>query len=106
MSSMRLGLRLVFVALLACGGSPPESNDPTITPTGAGTGSSSNDPSVGSLDTSADGPNETCGNGIIEGNEACDHGDQNGVGPCKDDCTLNYCGDGYIAPGEGCDDGN
>ncbi|MBX7078152.1 MAG: DUF4215 domain-containing protein [Nannocystaceae bacterium] len=48
-----------------------------------------------------------CGNGEIEGSEACDDGAANGdEQACKSDCTLQQCGDGFVGPGEGCDDGN
>ncbi len=48
-----------------------------------------------------------CGNGELEGSEACDNGAANGDDQaCKSDCTLQQCGDGFVGPGEGCDDGN
>ena len=48
-----------------------------------------------------------CGDGVVEGNEACDLGGQNSnTGACKLDCTKQTCGDGYTGPGEACDDGN
>mgnify|MGYP000234552991 CR=1 FL=1 len=48
-----------------------------------------------------------CGDGVVEGNEACDLGNQNSnTGSCKLDCTKQTCGDGYVGPGEACDLGN
>jgi len=48
-----------------------------------------------------------CGDGVVEGNEACDLGGQNSnTGACKLDCSKQTCGDGYVGPGEACDDGN
>ena len=49
---------------------------------------------------------ERCGNGIVDGHEACDDG--NGVegDGCRSDCTLPRCGDGLVDSGEECDDGN
>lgn len=39
----------------------------------------------------------TCGNGLVQGTEQCDEGDQNGIsGTCTDTCTLTYCGDGVV----------
>ena len=49
-----------------------------------------------------------CGDGKIEGDEACDDGANNALLPdaCRPDCTLPVCGDGVQDSGEGCDDGN
>ncbi|MFO0634686.1 MAG: hypothetical protein U0168_17725 [Nannocystaceae bacterium] len=48
-----------------------------------------------------------CGNGELEGSEACDNGAANGDDQaCKSDCTLQQCGDGFVGPVEGCDDGD
>ncbi len=52
---------------------------------------------------------ESCGNGKVEGAEACDDG-QNGDDDdgCTDACLFPTCGDGIVQPNEGedCDDGN
>lgn len=45
-----------------------------------------------------------CGNGILEGDEACDDGGE--ILFCNPDCTLPACGDGYLQGNEACDDGN
>ena len=58
-------------------------------------------------ESSSTGPSEMCGNGAIEGDEACDDGAGNGPGKsCNSKCELNVCGDGDQGPGEQCDDGN
>lgn len=55
--------------------------------------------------------NARCGNGVLEGGEACDEGEANSdVLPdqCRSDCSLPRCGDGVIDParGEFCDCGD
>jgi cysteine-rich repeat protein len=48
-----------------------------------------------------------CGDGVVDGGEACDDGPDNADdAACKSDCTLQVCGDGSVGPGETCDDGN
>lgn len=60
-------------------------------------------------DTSGDGSTgvvDGCGDGQVEGDEQCDHGDNNGVvGECTSDCKFDSCGNGYTGPKEDCDDG-
>ncbi len=58
--------------------------------------------------TDTDDPNApVCGDGVIEGDEECDLGPDNGMGDyCRDNCVSNVCGDDYLGPGELCDDGN
>lgn len=58
--------------------------------------------------SSSTGPQVTCGDGIVEGDEACDDGPDNGpTAACLDDCTAASCGDGNVQEGvEACDDGN
>jgi cysteine-rich repeat protein len=47
-----------------------------------------------------------CGNGVVDGSEACDDGNQvNGDG-CDANCTATACGNGIVTAGELCDDGN
>ncbi len=52
----------------------------------------------------ADAPPAVCGNGTVEGDEACDGDD------CNADCTGSVereaCGNGAVDDGEACDDGN
>ncbi len=60
-------------------------------------------------DSSDSGPvfEPVCGDEVIEGDEQCDLGPQNGQGDyCTGECLANVCGDGYLGPGEACDDGN
>jgi cysteine-rich repeat protein len=57
------------------------------------------------------GTSPICGNGVVEGMEECDDGNQNVNDACPDGpagtCLNAYCGDGYTQTGvEGCDDGN
>ena len=57
-----------------------------------------------------------CGNGVKEGNEACDDGNLIDGDGCSAQCTLepdcssgtcqSKCGDGILLPPEQCDDGN
>ena len=75
-----------------------------------------------------------CGNGVVEGSEECDDGNQNdgkstsklskfsatgmkrplilsfhfcfSGDACTNQCTIAVCGDGIVGPGEQCDDGN
>lgn len=47
-----------------------------------------------------------CGNGIVEGDEACDDGDNNSdtiADACRSDCREAFCGDGVQDTGEACD---
>jgi cysteine-rich repeat protein len=48
-----------------------------------------------------------CGNGIKEGNEACDDGNRSNEDDCLNTCKKASCGDGYVRNGtvvEECDD--
>jgi len=47
-----------------------------------------------------------CGNGVTEGAEQCDDGNQNNNDNCTNACRNKVCGDGFTQPGEQCDDGN
>ncbi len=50
-----------------------------------------------------------CGDGVLEGAEACDDGEANSStlpDACRSDCTLPFCGDGVTDRGEDCDDSN
>jgi cysteine-rich repeat protein len=54
----------------------------------------------------------TCGNGVVDGIEACDDGNDNDNDACRNNCQRTLCGDGVIqVPNsngvtERCDDGN
>ncbi|OGQ08545.1 MAG: hypothetical protein A3G32_00080 [Deltaproteobacteria bacterium RIFCSPLOWO2_12_FULL_40_28] len=50
-----------------------------------------------------------CGNGAIDGSEACDDGNNTSGDGCSDTCANEVapaCGDGIIQVGESCDDSN
>lgn len=50
----------------------------------------------------------TCGDGVVRGDEACDDGaDNSDTQPdaCRTDCTAPACGDGVTDTGEQCDEG-
>lgn len=50
-----------------------------------------------------------CGDGVVEGNEACDDGANNSdtaADACRIDCTAATCGDGVVDMGEECDGAN
>ena|GEM_PF-1929065 len=49
----------------------------------------------------------TCGDGVLEGAEQCDDGNDDNGDACLDSCVIASCGDGVIqGKVEGCDDGN
>ncbi|RMG96077.1 MAG: DUF4215 domain-containing protein [Deltaproteobacteria bacterium] len=60
------------------------------------------------VDEDAQGPPDTCGDGILHQGEACDDGNDVDDDGCTNACTLPACGDGIVqaAEGEQCDDGN
>ncbi len=50
-----------------------------------------------------------CGDGVVEGTEECDDGDDNSnteADACRENCQEADCGDGVEDTGEECDDGN
>lgn len=51
-------------------------------------------------------PPPRCGNGDIEGAEACDDGNLADGDGCSAACTVEPCGNGTLEAGEECDDGN
>lgn len=49
---------------------------------------------------------ESCGNGIVDGSEECDDGNDVATDGCTTSCKVNVCGDAYIYDGvEDCDEG-
>lgn len=61
--------------------------------------------------TSGPDPDAVCGDGMVEGEEACDSAELNGVSgmsDCLEDCTLTSCGDGFLGlpETEMCDQGD
>ena len=59
---------------------------------------------VGVIDVNA--TTSVCGDGILEGSEACDDGNVTDGDGCRADCSIEICGDGILDLGEACDDGN
>ncbi|MBU6162954.1 MAG: hypothetical protein KGO50_17740, partial [Myxococcales bacterium] len=62
---------------------------------------------TGSVDGSG-GP-AVCGDGVVQGDEACDQGAANSdtrANACRTDCSQAGCGDGVVDTGETCDDGD
>ena len=58
------------------------------------------------FDTSdCSGPGPVCGNGQVEGLEACDDGNTDDCDGCRGDCSAaeTGCGDGYVCGAEACD---
>jgi cysteine-rich repeat protein len=48
-----------------------------------------------------------CGDGVMEGAEQCDDGNDDNTDACLDTCVAARCGDGFVELGvEQCDDGN
>jgi len=51
-------------------------------------------------------PLPTCGNGVLDPPEQCDHGINNGTAGDRCDVHCRFtCGNGFIDPGEQCDNG-
>jgi cysteine-rich repeat protein len=49
----------------------------------------------------------TCGDGVVEGAEQCDDGNDDDTDACLTTCQTARCGDGFVEAGiEECDDGN
>lgn len=56
-------------------------------------------------DSTGDNPKQ-CGNGVVEGDELCDDGNQDNTDTCTVQCKPPTCGDALLGPDEVCDDGN
>jgi cysteine-rich repeat protein len=90
---------LLPAALTGC----PDATDPAGGPTPTPTSTPTVTPTASPTDT------PPCGNGRVDGEEACDDGAQNSntrADACRTDCTRARCGDGVVDAGETCDDGN
>ena len=67
-------------------------------------GTDSTDTGSGS---SSGGPPGVCGDGTVDGGEACDDGNTDDTDACTNACTMAVCGDGVVqANVEACDDAN
>ena len=78
----------------------PDASDVAVVPTVSvsSIASASGDPACGGL---------TCGDGVVDGNDACDDGNSSNSDGCLNDCTVARCGDGYIQTDiEECDNGS
>jgi len=88
------------------------SSSDTTEPTPTTAGETTSDTSTGPDDTSTTDPEtttpNTCGDGVLGGDEECDDGGDNADdAACLTTCKLNICGDGFQLTGsEACDDGN
>ena len=117
-------LLTTLVAIAACTGPGPtpmdtESDTDTSTSTTSTTGPSTtsttgpsttsttgSDTETTGMTTSTSDPAPVCGDGKVEGDEACDDGNQSQEDECLNDCTKAACGDGHVQAGvEICDDG-
>ncbi|MDQ3340359.1 MAG: DUF4215 domain-containing protein [Myxococcota bacterium] len=61
---------------------------------------------IGCGDSSEKVPDPVCGDGLVEGNEMCDDGNDVDTDSCNNVCSQPGCGDGVINFDEACDDGN
>jgi cysteine-rich repeat protein len=57
-------------------------------------------------DNAATVPEPICGDGVVDGNEACDDGNDVDTDQCSNACKVPGCGDGVVNFNEACDDGN
>ena len=84
---------------------PTVPTDATSDPT-ADTDSTSSDPTT-STDTTDPTLPQGCGNGVVEGSEECDDGNDSNEDDCLINCFNAFCGDGFVREGfETCDDAN
>ncbi len=97
-ASPSTGTALTLGTTIAADTDTPASTGPGTTTTSAATTTTTTDVAQ-------------CGDGVVDGAEACDDGPDNGdAQPCRSDCSLAECGDGQVCgacgPAELCDDGN
>ncbi|MBZ5709004.1 DUF4215 domain-containing protein [Nannocystis pusilla] len=86
-------------------GHPTSNTDSNITADPTDTGVTSQGP-TSEPTTSTTEPVGECGNGVQEGAEECDDGNDDDLDSCTSLCRPPQCGDGIIHEGEDCDDGN
>lgn len=80
----------------------------TTSTTSSTTSTSGDEPDGSSAEAGTTGGVSGCGDGIVNGTEACDDGaaGNDDTRFCKEDCTLNVCGDGKLfVDWELCDQG-
>lgn len=95
---MRLLRSVLLAGLLGC---TTEVIDPD-TP-GRDTDVGESDPSDPGTDSDA-GPIARCGDGVTQGQELCDDGNDDNTDACLDTCIPAWCGDGYVQQDvEACD---
>ncbi|MBL8942450.1 MAG: DUF4215 domain-containing protein [Myxococcales bacterium] len=83
----------------------PTTTDPTTDPTT--TDATTTDADTTAAESSSTGlPDPVCGNGVPEGDEPCDDGNDVDTDECTNACALPACGDGIVSGVEVCDDGN
>lgn len=83
-------------------------SDPGTTSTST-TSTTGSDPPATATDASTGAPASVCGDAIIDDDETCDDGINDGsYGGCAPDCRslAPHCGDGTVDPSEACDDSN
>jgi hypothetical protein len=86
---------------------PTPDPDPTTTALTTGPDTAASTGGSASTGTGTTGTGEFCGDGMIDGAEECDNGDNNSnLGSCTHKCQKAACGDGYLWEGvEQCDHG-
>ncbi len=82
------------------GATSEPTTDATLTSTSETTGPNT------TTEVTTSEPEPVCGDGVHDGAEECDDGNQVDDDVCSNDCTLPVCGDGIVQVGEPCDDGN
>lgn len=114
----RLGLLGAVAVTLSCtidnpnivGAADTESNEDSRGESATSTGSQGESDSTGSGGQEEAGSTDeatVCGDGIVDEDEECDEGEDNGDGnDCLSNCLLASCGDGFLHHDEVCDDGN
>lgn len=89
-----------------CGDGNLNSSDGEVCDDGADGPEGENNGDYGKCKTDCSGIGDHCGDGIKNGPEACDDGNDINDDACLNSCQLASCGDGIVGPGEQCDDAN
>ncbi|WP_143141286.1 DUF4215 domain-containing protein [Nannocystis exedens] len=89
------------------GGTDSDSGDTTTAGTTDSTTAGVTDTDGTTLPDTTGTPDPVCGNGEVEGGEACDDGNDVEGDGCEPSCVPTpVCGNGEVEQGEVCDDGN